>query len=79
MKDQLTFSIKRIGFDEHYSPSNDTRLTTNFANLARGERRQENLRRAINMINNNFNARANWDNPNADRYAVELEIGRAHV
>ncbi|HQT05327.1 MAG: hypothetical protein B7Z05_01295 [Thiotrichales bacterium 32-46-8] len=79
MKDQLTFSIKRIGFDEHYSPSNDTRLTTNFANLARGERRQENLRRAINMINNNFNARANWDNPNADRYAVELDIVHVDV
>ncbi|SFR58772.1 DUF1852 domain-containing protein [Thiomicrospira sp. ALE5] len=79
MKDSLTFSIKRIVFDEHYSPSNDTRLTTNFANLARGERRQENLRRAINMINNNFNARAHWDNPNADRYAIELEIVHVDV
>ena len=26
------------------------------------------------MINNRFNALARWDNPNADRYAVELEI-----
>lgn len=79
MKDPLNYSIKFIKFDEHYSPSNDTRLTTNFANLARGESRQENLRRAINMINNNFNARAHWDNPNADRYAVELDIVHVDV
>lgn len=79
MKDSLTFSIKHIVFDEHYSPSNDTRLTTNFANLARGENRQENLRRAISMINNNFNARAHWDNPNADRYVVELDIVHVDV
>ncbi|KAF5276344.1 hypothetical protein FQR65_LT16404 [Abscondita terminalis] len=26
------------------------------------------------MINNRFNALAHWDNPKADRYAVELEI-----
>lgn len=26
------------------------------------------------MINNRFNALASWDNPKADRYAVELEI-----
>ena len=26
------------------------------------------------MINNRFNDLAHWDNPNADRYAVELDI-----
>lgn len=26
------------------------------------------------MIDNNFNALAHWDNPNGDRYSVELEI-----
>lgn len=31
------------------------------------------------MINNNFNARANWDNPNSDRYAVELDIVHVDV
>lgn len=74
MSTDFTFSIKRIGFDEHYQPSDNTRITTNFANLARGEKRQENLRNALAMINNRFNALANWDNPNGDRYAVQLEI-----
>ena len=47
---------------------------TNFANLARGESRQQNLRNALKMINNSFNALAHWDNPHGERYAVELEI-----
>lgn len=37
-------------------------------------KRQENLRNTLVMINNRFNALASWDNPKADRYAVELEI-----
>lgn len=74
MSSDFTYSIQSVRFDEHYSPSSDTRLTTNFANLARGEARQENLRKAINMINNCFNSLAHWDNPNKDRYSVELDI-----
>lgn len=70
----FTYNIDRFVFDDNYEPSNSTRLTTNFANLARGEHRQENLRRVFEMIDNNFNARANWDNANADRFSVELEI-----
>ena len=70
----FTFAIKSIAFDENYQPSDSTRITTNFANLARGERRQANLRNALKMINNRFNALAYWDNPRADRYSVELEI-----
>lgn len=70
----FTYGIQTIVFDENYVPSSSTRLTTNFANLARGESRQENLRKAIKMIDNHFNARANWDNPNSNRYSVELEI-----
>ncbi|SNS86695.1 MULTISPECIES: DUF1852 domain-containing protein [unclassified Pseudomonas] len=69
-----TFSLKRIAFDEHYHPADNTRLTTNFANLARGANRQENLRNTLTMINNRFNALAHWDNPDNDRYHVELEI-----
>ena len=67
-------SIKSISFDENYSPSDNTRLTTNFANLARGESRQENLRKTLKMMNNRFNSLAHWDNPKADRYSIELEI-----
>lgn len=74
MSREFTFSIKSIRFDENYQPSNTTRLTTNFANLARGEHRQENLRNTLKMINNHFNTLAHWDNPKGDRYAVELEI-----
>lgn len=74
MSREFTFSIKSIRFDENYQPSNTTRITTNFANLARGEYRQENLRNTLKMINNHFNTLAHWDNPKGDRYAVELEI-----
>ena len=74
MSQEFTFAIKRIHFDENYHPADNTRLTTNFANLARGEHRQENLRKALKMIDNRFNALAHWDNPKADRYSVELEI-----
>ncbi|WP_064490755.1 DUF1852 domain-containing protein, partial [Pseudomonas putida] len=70
----FTFTIKSICFDEDYHPSENTRITTNFANLARGKSRQENLRNTLRMIDNRFNALAHWDNPKGDRYAVELEI-----
>lgn len=74
MDNTFTFSIRSIPFDEDYRPSENTRATTNFANLARGENRQENLRNAFRMIDNRFNALAHWDNPLRDRYAVEIEI-----
>ncbi|MDN2711452.1 DUF1852 domain-containing protein [Janthinobacterium sp. SUN118] len=74
MSKDFSFSIKSIVFDENYHPSDSTRLTTNFANLARGKSRQENLRNTLRMIDNRFNSLAHWDNPTGDRYAVELEI-----
>ena len=74
MSNEFSFSIKSICFDEHYVPSDSTRITTNFANLARGERRQQNLRNTLTMINDRFNSLAHWDNPDANRYSVELEI-----
>ncbi|MEH6481059.1 MULTISPECIES: DUF1852 domain-containing protein [Pseudoalteromonas] len=74
MKKDFTFNIKSVSLDENYHPSTNTRITTNFANLARGENRKANLRNALNMINNRFNALAHWDNTKGERYAVELEI-----
>ncbi|MBO8136503.1 MULTISPECIES: DUF1852 domain-containing protein [Dickeya] len=74
MTKNFTFTIKSSCFDENYNPSENTRITTNFANLARGERRQENLRNTLVMIDNRFNTLAYWDNPKGDRYSVELEI-----
>ena len=75
----LAFTLKRIRFDENYNPSKNTRATTNFANLARGEKRQENLHNALVMIDNRFNSLAHWDNPKGDRYSVELEIISAEL
>ena len=74
MNNELTFKLKSTAFDENYQPSDGTRLTTNFANLARGSYRQANLRNALTMIDNRFNALANWDNAQGNRYSVELEI-----
>ncbi|MGM3162968.1 DUF1852 domain-containing protein [Dickeya undicola] len=74
MTKNFTFTIKSSCFDENYNPSENTRITTNFANLARGDRRQENLRNTLVMIDNRFNTLAYWDNPKGDRYSVELEI-----
>lgn len=74
MNREFEFTIKSICFDENYQPSDKTRITTNFANLARGSRRRENLRDTLRMIDNRFNALAHWDNPNGDRYSIQLEI-----
>ncbi|KQN55680.1 DUF1852 domain-containing protein [Erwinia sp. Leaf53] len=74
MNTEFAFTVKRISFDEDYNPSSNTRITTNFANLARGEKRQENLRNTLVMINNRFNTLAHWDNPTSDRYSVDIEI-----
>lgn len=74
MNKDFKFAIKSIRFDENYRPADNTRITTNFANLARGQSRQENLRNTLRMIDNRFNALAHWDNPKGDRYSLELEI-----
>lgn len=79
MNNEFTFAVKSIRFDENYNPSENTRITTNFANLARGEKREENLRNTLVMIDNRFNSLAHWDNPNGDRYSVELEIITAQL
>ncbi|MBO9545427.1 DUF1852 domain-containing protein [Caulobacter sp.] len=70
----FSFTLKSTAFDEDYRPADNTRITTNFANLARGESREENLRNTLRMVDNRFNALAHWDNPEGDRYAVELTI-----
>lgn len=79
MNQPFSFSIHSVKFDENYEPAQNTRLTTNFANLARGKNRQQNLQNTLQMINNRFNDLANWDNPTADRYSVELEIVSADI
>ena len=79
MSNQFTCSIKHIRFDENYEPATNTRLTTNFANLARGESRQENLRRTLAMINSRFNSLATSDNPKGDRYSLDLDIISAEI
>lgn len=66
--------MRDVAFDESYHPAENTRLTTNFANLARGKHRQANMRNTLQMINNRFNSLADWDNPQGDRYSVDIEI-----
>src|SRR5690625_6321243 len=66
--------MREVSFDENYHPAENTRLTTNFANLARGKHRQANMRNTLSMINNRFNDLADWDNPQGNRYSVELKI-----
>lgn len=72
-------SVHSQRFDENYIPPNSTRLTTNFANLARGEAREQNLRNTLHMINQRFNDLANWDNPQGNRYSLELDIISADI
>lgn len=79
MSNKFACSIKRIRFDENYEPADNTRQTTNFANLARGESRQENLRKTLAMINKRFNSLAVCDNPQGDRYSLELDIISAEL
>lgn len=74
LSSEFTFDLRRTALDEDYCPAENTRITTNFANLARGERRQENLRNTLRMIDNRFNSLVDWGNPSGDRYGVELEI-----
>lgn len=74
MSNDFTFQISTTRFDENYSPSESSRATTNFANLARGDDRQENLRNALTMIDRRFNDLARWDNPDGDRYTLEIDI-----
>ncbi|MCX2887969.1 DUF1852 domain-containing protein [Pseudomonas sp. DCB_BI] len=74
MNEAPTFIVTRTPFDEHYHPGENTRITTNFANLARGSNRRKNLRNTLKMIDNRFNALAHWDNADNDRYSVELDI-----
>ncbi|NOK07300.1 DUF1852 family protein, partial [Myxococcus xanthus] len=74
MNEPWGFTVKTVGFDENYRPAEGTRITTNFANLARGANRQQNLRNTLRMIDHRFNDLAHWDNPSGDRYAVELGI-----
>ena len=56
INNDITFKLKSILLSENYIPSVSTRTTTNFANLARGTNRKENLRNTIRMINNRFNS-----------------------
>ncbi len=79
MSTEFAFTIRTLRLDEDYSPAESTRLTTNFANLARGEGRRQNLRNALRMINNRFNTLARWDNADGTRYGVELDIVSADL
>src|SRR5699024_11978241 len=75
MTTDFSFSIRTTRFDEDYVPSSGSRITTNFANLARGEHRRENLRRALRMIDE----RENELEGGGDRSAVVIDIVSADM
>ncbi|QJU52797.1 putative oxygenase MesX [Herbiconiux sp. KACC 21604] len=70
----LGFSLDSTRFDEDYRPLANSRITTNFANLARGEKRQENLRKAFRMIDDRFDDLAARIGVDGTRYGLELDI-----
>jgi hypothetical protein len=74
MTNDFTFSTTITPFDEDYAPAESSRITTNFANLARGERRRENLRTALRMIDDRFDDLVPGDDPSRGRYTVGLDI-----
>jgi len=74
MHQDISFKITRTPFNEHYCVAPTTRITTNFANLARGPYREENICKTLDMISNRCNSLAHWDNSNKNRYSVTLEI-----
>jgi hypothetical protein len=76
---RVDFSITSTRFDENYRPGGTSRITTNFANLARGENRTENLRSTFAMIDDRLNELAHRDNENGNRYSIELDIISASV
>lgn len=74
MANDITFSIRTTRFDEDYAPAENSRVTTNFANLARGDGRQRNLRSALEMMHRRFHDLAVRDDAERDRYRLELDI-----
>ncbi|MCZ4521603.1 DUF1852 family protein [Rhodococcus ruber] len=74
MTNDCTFSIRTTRFDEDYTPSTNSRHTTNFANLARGENGRRNLRSAMTMMHTRLNELVQDDDPRGDRYLLELDI-----
>ncbi|MDF2667574.1 MAG: hypothetical protein K0R81_3424 [Microbacterium sp.] len=79
MTNDITFSITTTRFDEDYAPAENSRVTTNFANLARGAGRQANLRSALSMMDRRLNELVSEDNPDGSRYRVELDIVSVHL
>lgn len=71
---ELCYTVARTRYDAQYTPSSDSRATTNFANLARGPDRAENLLCLFALINQRLNAlMALIVQPPAD-YAIQLDI-----
>ncbi|MCF6312627.1 MAG: DUF1852 domain-containing protein [Verrucomicrobiales bacterium] len=70
------FELTRFDYDEDYSPSPESRATTNFANLARSTHRQANLVLLFEMINNRLNElmRSSGAGQGSSSYQIRLRI-----
>lgn len=73
------YRITTTPFDENYTPAPGSRRTTNFANLARGAHRRQNLRTALRMMDARLGDLAAEDGTRTDRYCLELEIVTADL
>ncbi|GAA1999591.1 putative oxygenase MesX [Brevibacterium samyangense] len=73
------YRITTTPFDEDYTPAADSRRTTNFANLARGTNRRENLRTALRMMDARLGDLTTESGTRSDRYSLGLEIVTADL
>src|SRR5699024_7769074 len=74
MNEEFPFRMRQCPSDESYQPAQNTCLPTNVATLGRRKYRQARLRNPLQMIDSRFNSSADWDNPQGDRYSVDIEI-----
>ena len=74
MTNDISFHLTTTRFDEDYTPSDSSRITTNFANLARGEAREQNLRNALTMIDARCNELARLSGIDRGRFRLQLDI-----
>jgi hypothetical protein len=68
------FELTRFDYDEDYSPSPESRATTNFANLARSPHRKANLVLLFEMINERLNELMRSAGHGSSSYRIRLRI-----
>lgn len=75
----LEFYLKQIPYNVNYKPTQLTRMTTNYANLARGELRQSNIKSVLKIINTKLNKILRQNSSTQERYEIDLFINQIAV